>query len=393
MRVALLTTLAASRKEPLAEVLDRINAAFAAAELREPAIRFNFADGGVVTSFSCVDRVLKRFPDLERFVTTAPPAPSFPPVRRLSNGPLSPAAGQSIEYTTLRTIAAGVPRSFPFHSVAIHFHSPEFGGLVEAGQMAVAMMAGVRLADSWWVNGRQRGLSACTFVEADEKSKKLPPLPPGVAAVLAGCGKIRKTVQAPLPAPGTTGPVPGVRLPGGVAIPSVKPETVAVVQAVVLDYRARLNEVIERARMPHDLPTHSELLQQPRVVEVSGPKKPALVAAFKPMGYQIKGDTGSFTLRRRTAANLTVELYLDVGTWSNTALAIFHVYGLGFKATLFLPAGPRVEPRGQYPIGGAERWQKIVENLGAMVSELERCFVPDVEKAAGPSPEWYEPEK
>jgi hypothetical protein len=49
-------------------------------------------------------------------------------------------------------------------------------------------------------------------------------------------------------------------------------------------------------------------------------------------------------------------------------------------------------PGAQYPIGDAEQWQKIVENLGALVAELERAFVPEVEAAAGPSPEWYHPE-
>jgi hypothetical protein len=46
----------------------------------------------------------------------------------------------------------------------------------------------------------------------------------------------------------------------------------------------------------------------------------------------------------------------------------------------------------QYAIGDADRWQQIVENLGAMVCELDRSLVPEIEGAAGPSPEWYQPE-
>jgi hypothetical protein len=46
----------------------------------------------------------------------------------------------------------------------------------------------------------------------------------------------------------------------------------------------------------------------------------------------------------------------------------------------------------QYPIGDAARWQKIVENLGAMVRELDRSLIPEIEAAIGPSPEWYQPE-
>ena len=69
MRVALLTTFVASRKEPLAEMLQRIYQAFSGAGLGEPAIRFNFGDTQLPGSVSSVDRVLKRHPELARFVT------------------------------------------------------------------------------------------------------------------------------------------------------------------------------------------------------------------------------------------------------------------------------------------------------------------------------------
>jgi hypothetical protein len=108
------------------------------------------------------------------------------------------------------------------------------------------------------------------------------------------------------------------------------------------------------------------------------------------MGYSCRGESGTFTLRRRTPTNLTLELFLDVGTWSNSVTAIFHVLGVDFRATLMLPVAANAF--GQYPIGDAERWQNIVENLAALVAELERSFVPEIEAAAGPSPEWYQPE-
>jgi hypothetical protein len=87
-----------------------------------------------------------------------------------------------------------------------------------------------------------------------------------------------------------------------------------------------------------------------------------------------------------------VELGLDVGTWSHLVLAVFRVLGVGFKASLMLPVSPRAVVGAQYPIGDAEQWSKIVENLAALVKELDRSFVPDVERAAGPSPAWFKPE-
>src|SRR5579862_2599359 len=416
MRVALVTTFAASRKEPLVTMMDRVHQGFLDAGL-EPIVRFNFADGGVV-SFSSVDRVLKRHPELQRFVTEASPAPQLkiPAVRRLSNGPLSPAANEAIPYLTLQSIAAGVPRSFPFHHLAIHFNSAEFGeltvmaaegagltagepvqpaGAMVTGIIAPGMMAGVVIGDSWWVNARQRSLTACRFAEVELGAKKLPEPTGPLANVLAACGKAKKTIQAPLPGTLRTGPLPGVRLPTGVAVPSAKPELLPAVKAISVKYRDSMAEIVAHAGMPHDLPGNAEMSGLAKGI-ASGPRKPALERVFRPMGYSVSGGTGSatgsFHLRRRTAANSTLELRLDTGTWFPAVLAMFFVYGLGFKATVLLPPTQKAVAGGQYPIGDAEQWQKIVENLGALVAELERTLVPEIEAVTGPSPEWYQPE-
>lgn len=386
MRVALHTTFAASRKEPLAAMMDRVHQAFLDAQLGEPVIGFNFGDSPMTGGVSSVDRVLKRNPDLERFVTTAVPMPMIPGARRITNQAMLAGADGRVAYTQLQTIAAGVPRSFPFQSVAFHFHSPVFGNLA-------VMSCGVLLSDNWWANGRTRSLSALTVVEADAGSKKLPPLPGPVAAVLAACGKIKRTVQVPLPGEAQTGSAPAVRTPEGYLVASANPEAARAVQAIVVEYRTNLKQVMERAALPHELPgLRDQQLRDLALGVTAGPKKPVLERVFKPMGYTCRGESGTFTLQRRTPGNLTVQLHLDVGTWGHSVIAMFRVWGLGFKATLLLPVSV-TEPAGaQYPIGDEERWRKIVENLGALVAELDRSFVPAIEAAAGPSPEWYQPD-
>src|SRR5688572_11130882 len=126
MDVILLTTFRASRKDPLAGVLERIHAAFLESPLGEPEIVFAFADAPLPGFVSSVDRVLKRYPELKRFECTFSPLPAIPAVRQLSNRPGTPAAGQPLPFATLATIAGGVPRSFPFHNISIHFKSPAF---------------------------------------------------------------------------------------------------------------------------------------------------------------------------------------------------------------------------------------------------------------------------
>ncbi len=372
MRIALHTPLAATRKEPLAEMTGRVRQAFLDAGLGEPAIRFTFADTPLATSVSAIDRVLKRHAEMERFLGQRQFLGQGAGMRMISNAE----TGEPAEFSTIEAIAKGVPRSYPFGSVALHFYTPEFGerliGLPAMGHS----LPGVLVTDSWWISGRQRALSVYTVVEANEKDKKLPPNPTAVDAVIKACGKAKKTVQVPILAPG-----------GGLTV-SIAPANQEAVKAVVADYRGRLKEVVASAGMPHHLPPTAEALGRNLGV-TAGPRKPALVAAFKPMGYDCTGGTGEFHLRRRTLGNLTVELSLDVGTWSHSVTAIFLVHGAGFRATLTIPVGQ--EAWGQYPIGDAAQWQKIVENLAALVRELDRTFVPAIEQAAGPSPAWYQP--
>jgi hypothetical protein len=383
MRIALLTTFQASKKEQLAALLERIHAAFLSSGQGEPLIQFSFSDSTLPGFVSSVDRVLKRYPQLERFASLAASLPGLAPVRQISNGPASPATGQSVEFSVLAAIAAGVPKSFPFHNVWLQFHSSGFGDERTIGETGL-MTSGVMVGDSWWISGRKRSLSALMIVDADLESKALPPPPEPLAVVLAACGKAKSTIQVPL---AQLGPSPSPARPPAV----LEPEKARAVSSLVQQYRTRMAEIVEQAAMPHELPPVSESFRT-AIGQTTGPKKPALVKAFQPLGYGCTGGPGTFSLRRRTATNLTVEVNLDVGTWSRLLLATLEIHGLGFKARLPLPVAKGVPGGGQYPIGDAEQWSKLVENLAALVAELERGFVPAVEAAAGPSPEWYQPE-
>jgi hypothetical protein len=383
MHLAMHTIFAASRKEPLAEVLERIHAAFIAADFGEPHVQFVLSDSRGVSS---VDRVLKRFPSLERFVKTLQPTPAVEAVKAISNRESPGTPAETIDFGILLEIARGVPRSFPFHSIGIQFSVPAFSDGAELPETLVHRMPppGISVSDKWWVNGRMRSVSALIIVDADPAAKKLPPLPDSVAKVLAACGKVKKTVQVPLVA-GMAQQRP--------TIDTAAPEIAASIRAAVQDYRSRIAEIVESAKLPHDLPPNQEAFT---TGVTAGPKKPELVRAFTPMGYDCRGESGTFTLRRRTPGNLTAELMVDVGTWSNMALAIFRVLGLvngaGFKATLFLPVSRRAAVGGQYPMGGPERFRQIVDNLAALVAELDRTFVPAIEAISGPAPDWYKPE-
>jgi hypothetical protein len=117
------------------------------------------------------------------------------------------------------------------------------------------------------------------------------------------------------------------------------PEAVAAVRRIVAEYRGRLKEIVERAAPPHDLPPIAELRDSLWIA--SGSRRPALEQAFKSLGYTCRGESGTFSLRRKTQANLTAQLYLDVGTWSRHVTAIFQILGVGFKASMTIPVAVR----------------------------------------------------
>jgi hypothetical protein len=344
------------------------------------------ADSPIEGGVSSVDRILKRFPIIAPFARNRVPSPLIASgTKVITNGASAGAAGDQVDFAILLEIARGVPRSFPFHHLSIHFFAPAFSGTSAIPLMQIGHSPGIAVKDSWWVNGRNRSVTALTIVEADPSARKLPALPDSIASVLAACGKVKKTIQAPLVI-GPAAPRPSIDI--------ASPEKAAAIRASVHDYRTRMTEILDRANLPHDLPPNQEAAA---LGVTSGPKKPGLLRAFTPMGYDCRSESaGSFTLRRRTPGNLTAEIYLDVGTWSNSVTAIFRIHGLiegiGFKGTLLLPVARRAMSGAQYPIGDTERWQQIVDNLAAIVAELDRTFVPEVEAISGPSPDWYKPE-
>jgi hypothetical protein len=380
VRIALLTTFAADRKQPLADLLRRLHAAFLAAGLGEPALLFTLSDTPALPALPIVQRALKRFPQLAGFAAMTQAMPGVPAVQQLSNAAATLAAGRAIDIATLLAVAAGVPKSLPFHYVTITLGAPGFGEAAFLQGRAGRTEPGVTVTDSWWVRHRQRSISAMVLLEADPAEPCLPPLPAPVAAVLAACGKVASISQHPLDGDSQD----------TVRAAVAPPEIAAAIRAVVADYQARLPDLV--ARLPHDLPSVAQVRATRRPGLASGPMKPALAHAFRPMGYDCTAGSGTFELRRRTAGNLTVELSLDVGSWSRSVTASLAVHGVGLRALLPLPVTRATLGVAQYPIGGPEHWQQIVDNLAALVAELELGFVPDVAAVAGPSPAWFRPE-
>jgi hypothetical protein len=382
MPTAFVTEIVTSRKEPLSALVERVHAAFVAAG-ETPAMRFALTDPqfGKVSS---VDRVLKRFPELARFAMAAPVPPGAEsliaaakpatPRRTLTNLPGSPAAGEQIPIETILALACGVPRSFPFHAVMIAFRSPAFGKDVRL-RPGTSSEPGIVIGDSWWVSHRNRSLTAMATADDDPASAALSRGPEVAASIVAACGKLKPTrridtLYADMDPAAEEKAVAG------------KARVATAVKAVQAEYKNRLAEITALANLPHDLPPATQARSETPYGVTTGPKKPAIVRAFAPLGYTVGYESGTFRLSRQRPNGVTVEVSIDVGTWSRKLSAMQIVRGPAFGAVLSLPVTRNAQDFAAYPLGDAERWQQLVENLAAVVAELDRTFVPDVEAAA-----------
>jgi hypothetical protein len=395
MLVGLVTTFRANRKEPLATVLARIHAAFRQSGEPDPQIEFVFADSGLPGRVSSVDRVLKRFPEMERFHATVDGIFGQPAFRQLSNQEGTTAENEVLDFPTLLAIAEGVPKSFPFHSIAIRFTGPCLGVLPPGFRPSLAALAqgvesGILVGDSWWIDGRSRSLQALAIVDVPATGKKLPPLPAAVQAIFAACGKTQKVNQVALGDSSAPSTASGTAATDAATPPAPTADSLQKIAALARDYRTRMPAILESNPLPHQLPPLADALKA-NLGQNPGEKKPPLVADFQPLGFRVRGGSGVFTLRRKTPTNLTVELTIDVGTWSNLATAHYAILGPGFSAGVPLPIAASAVGAPQYPIGDAAQWAKIVANLAALTQALDATLLPEVEALAGPVPEWFEP--
>jgi hypothetical protein len=378
MNVAVQMEFKADRKEKLGALVRRVADLFDRSGL-QPEIQATFSDGpGGIRVISAVERALKKYPHLAPLERHDAPLQGIPAIRRITNR--DGALGFAV--ADILTLADGVPRSLPFHAVTVHFGHPDFGHII-GFPAGMTPPTGIAVGDSWWVNGRSRSLAAFYAVEGDATSKKLPDPPPAVGAVLAGFGKPKRKALFVAPSQAAAPAAAASESIGSAVSPDI-----ARIVPIVTRYRSNMKAVIERIALPHDLPPASEARLTSR--GASGPLKPTLVDAFGPKGYDCRGGSGTFTLRRRTAANHVVDVELDVGTWSRSLTFMFHVRGPGFNATLMPPVTVK-DPVRQYPIGDTANWERIVANVVAIVDELERTFVPEIEAAVDAAPAWFEP--
>ncbi|MDH3223779.1 MAG: hypothetical protein OEO23_08685 [Gemmatimonadota bacterium] len=378
MKVLVRLEYRVTRKEPFGDMLRRILVAFEEAGLT-PAVHASFSDSPVPGGVSAVQRALKKYPDLDAFYVEEPWLPASPAVPTIRSG-----EGGTLPTKRILDVADGMPRSLPFNQATVTFSHEGFGFLGDSS-LPLAPIPGIVAGDSWWVNGRNRSLSAMHVVDGDPGSKALPEPGVEVGAVLSRLGKPKKSSHLALPeAQGPPGEIPSQST--GAKSVDVPPGTGSRIREIINRYRTSMSERVANLDLPHQL--------RPRPggsLGGSGPSKPGLVSAFRPLGYDCRGDSGVFTLRQRAPNGLVRDVVVDVGSWSRMVTAFYRIQGPGITASVPLPVTKGNDVALQYPMGDEESWQRITENLAAIVAELDRTLLPEMEAATGPTPEWFDP--
>ena len=366
LQVGVITDIQIDKEEHSSDLMRRVHASFVHSKLGDLSVRFTMVDG-LGKKTSSVERAIRRFPELKRFEYAARPWPQAELERQIGNDLRSPLCGELVEFPTLLEIVSRVPHSFPFFSVSIRLTHPAFGPEPHANTPR-NLWPGVVIEDSWGITRRRVSLTAVAVVDADPASDAMLVLAPPAAAVLYTCGKPKLTRQT--------------------LLPGQRSDVADKVSAIAQDLKVRMEEVVRQARLPH---AFSEEVDQPPA-KATGIRKPVLARAFQPLGYDCHGGTMMvLTCRRRTAFNLVVELHIDFGGRGDVVHPTYSVHGLGFSASIKLPVSLNSISRTLHWLVDAARWQQIVENLAALVAELDGTFLSDIEAAAGPSPAWYRP--
>jgi hypothetical protein len=407
MYAAIFTEIKADWREPYADLVERIQNACERGEMLRPKLGFYLSDSPLA-KFSSVERVVKRHPELSIFVRDET-GPNGAATSTLTSFAMAIESMESLRPAVLKSIVSGIPKAYPFWEATFEFF-PRSGASsillspyestrspVQLGQFAsrvpLALSRSVRqkgtlfapslfVSDSWGRSHRNRSAIAITVqdIKLTENARKHSQ--ESLRSISSVCGKLLKPTIIPL-----------LRLETPAEFETARPteQYLKVVADLIDDIEGNKERLVRQAKLPHDLPSAIMARKDTPAVLSSGAKRPDLISVFRPLGYSCKGGRGEFWLRKRTAKGLVLELYLDVGTWSDSLTAVYHVFGLGFRASLRLPLSMQELSCRQYPIGDLTRWRQLVENLAALVIELEQTLIPTFDAISEPLPTWFEP--
>jgi hypothetical protein len=334
-------------------------------------VLFSFSDL-LESKISAQQRVAKTFPLMTQFCVEAPE-------KEESRNPLN-----ALE------IAEGIGRRFPFQTAQFIFWgvpasllSADFGAvdesvltaLPELGACGLPPQSFVAVTDSWWVNGRNKGMTAALELPLPDDRATDVTVPEELEQSLSALAKIKERQLAFFP---TTEEI------------EQQTEIHKVISPVLDDYKKSIRAVgsyLKRLNLPHPKLLTSESAESETETI---PKKRIIGKHLKKLGYKHYGPGGGQGLmcfRKKSAGNNIISIEFDFGSWSKTLHASLRFRGPLTEFFLTLPYS--VDGTTLSGIHSADLFSRAIENLSVVVGAVEQELIAKVEEALPCTPSWY----
>ncbi len=167
--------------------------------------------------------------------------------------------------------------------------------------------------------------------------------------------------------------------PGEEAVPASEKEAAADFCPALAAF-ADQRDLAQAVSFPHDLPD----------VSASAPAHPpgyrsTVRDVFEARGFHYLSNASTSSvvgIGKRLTDSSSLQLSLDVGTWSVSASAILFVSIEDRYAAFRLPPSLRAAQRGQYPMIDEAQWRMLLENHAASVELIEQHVLECAEQRA-----------
>jgi len=417
-----------SKEDNEAGLLERARDALLQAGVSASSILFHLRDPVLPnrgTPVSGAERIVKRFPQLAEFAFTDPTvkaAPQYRPGQVLSNVPPGwPASNpngrhEQVELSTLVEVARGIPRAYPVYSSAFVFDRIEGVAAPDvarrrparpAPRTALAMPArhdlppmdiwpldylstSITVHGDWGSSQRQIALFATVEVESPaDRAASLPPLSYAAPRLIKELGEVV-----------TDGLVGAPSEEDGASLAEARQRARQVVGEAARRIDGRpfeflglrgvwLSRPLKGIDLPHDL--RPEVIRRAPDEPIS-PKK-ALVAAFKPRGYEYltgRGGPKDYRLRKRATSHNLISLAFGQGQWLKVLMATLRYEGPLWHHDVTLRFSPHQGVHHFIDTPNQEVLEQVVANAAVVVDFLEQTMVPALDGIYGPAPAWFE---
>lgn len=330
---------------------------------------------------SAVDRVLKKFPELSRFLFEAEEEINEEKntYKVLSNFPFDIPAllgtvkgrhTENVSLDILTQIAEGIPRSYPFKETRFLFDEIGWSQNRSGDEDSAFDLNSILYINDWWTPKRHTELTAKIAIpQPSAEKEKLSPLSERNQKALSDLGQIKIKELCVEPSKEEKGLFEELESKGNDLIYSFREKTLS---PVTFLYPHHLEDNVEGA--------------------YNVPRKPTISKVMKKHGYKHlskEGFHGCLVYGKMTENNHRILLEFDSGSTFYHLRCNFTIQGPCWKQRIEEIPCRHNSNRDFYPIPDLQTLEMVTENFCATIAFMENTIVKEIENLYGPAPKWF----